>query len=253
MKYIKKILIILAICVLIAEGCTHNYHSSKYKGKTLKKYRSYKEHKGPKYSKQLGDMILKNELKMHKNMDVRKLIGPTPSRTSTGRKRGLSSIKYRQYYKNIPIESYGITATIMQNKLLSYSSTLVDSLEMDVTPALTEEQALNRALEQIGAEEYSWEKKSKTMERPAPEGAKCGSAKCGADGGPLAKVPKGKLLIADYTSNDYIDKDYVLIYRFDIRTYKPFSAYRYDIDANTGEIIGKNPNNPPPHPRYRRK
>jgi Zn-dependent metalloprotease len=90
---------------------------------------------------------------------------------------------------------------------------------------LSEQQALDFALDFIQADMYMWEERQNNLFSINEKG------KSG-----INFYPHGELKIsANY--NELRAKNFKLVYRFDIYVKEPFSRYYIDVDANTGEII----------------
>lgn len=137
-------------------------------------------------------------------------------------KSGFTHQYYQQYYKNVKVENGEVTVHSDQQgnieTVFGYFKTIG---EVDVTPKLSEAQALKYAMEHIGAEEYKWQ------------------------------IPEEEQWIKEYFNDTYYpvgelvivkdrlktDRNYRLAYRFDIYAHKPMSRDYVWVDAITGEII----------------
>jgi Zn-dependent metalloprotease len=135
---------------------------------------------------------------------------------------------YQQYYKGIKVENAeyivhgrnGIIKTINGDfQIVNIAS---------VSPNLSEQQALKKALEYVNAKEYKWQDSS--MEKFIRE--KTNNPNATYD-------PKGVLVI----EKDYLKggKNLVLSWKFSISSLKPDNEQLIYVDANTGEIINKTP------------
>ncbi|MFW9930851.1 MAG: hypothetical protein ACFFD1_15795, partial [Candidatus Thorarchaeota archaeon] len=106
---------------------------------------------------------------------------------------------------------------------------LIQGLDLNITPSLTESTALQFALKYINAKQYMWE-------NPIYKVFLNGSVA----NGKKTFYPKGKLMLSA-GSKEQRKENFKLVYRFDINTAVPFGGYSVDVDANTGEIINQLP------------
>lgn len=145
---------------------------------------------------------------------------------------------YEQYYNGVPVEygaysvhaKNGIVETIFGNyRKIDVVTGLGQSTEksgLQTIPVLTEKQALNKAIEFIGAKKFQW------------EDANAESALRDMKNDPTASFyPKGRLLITEDTKA----RRFRLAFKFPIRALEPASKNFVYVDAITGEIIRKDP------------
>lgn len=88
-------------------------------------------------------------------------------------------------------------------------------LNLDITPQISEAQALEFAKTNIGAQTWAWE----TMPQNYT-------------------VPKGELAISS-KGFKFTPESFRLVYKFSIQASNPFGSYEVHVDAKTGEIINK--------------
>jgi len=128
---------------------------------------------------------------------------------------GFNTEKCKQLYKGI--EVFGAVYVFHQKngKLVSANGRIVPDLDVDITPSLSEEQALSKALENINAVLYRWQ-----ADKIDPN------------------QPKAELMIssADYS---FKPEEMKLVYSFEIYALQPLGKYHIEIDAKTGEIVNK--------------
>nr|WP_315200722.1 M4 family metallopeptidase [uncultured Flavobacterium sp.] len=139
----------------------------------------------------------------------------------------LESKKYQQFYKGIKVQ-YAIKNVVSEKgNLKTITGKHVAISNMNITPKLTEDEALSFVLTNIGAKSYMWEdeenekfiKKSKNNEK-------------------ATYYPKAELVIIE--KNLFGENPTpVLAYKFDIYSSNPISRDYVYIDANSGEIILK--------------
>ncbi|OGU57758.1 MAG: hypothetical protein A2455_08985 [Ignavibacteria bacterium RIFOXYC2_FULL_35_16] len=140
---------------------------------------------------------------------------------------GQTNHRYKQFYKGIELAEVQYILHEKNGQVIHANGKLIHGLEMDVTPTLTENEALQYALANINAESYMWENKKneahlkKELNDPS-----------------ATMFPKGQLMLSA-KNFDLKKENFHLVYRFDIYAEKPIDRYYIDVDANTGEIINK--------------
>lgn len=139
----------------------------------------------------------------------------------------LESKKYQQFYNGLRVE-FGIQNVVSENGIVKTSNgNHIDVLDVNTSPKLTENKALDFAIKNIGAKSYMWEnKENDDFLKKEQKNEKA------------TYFPKGELVI--------IEKDMfgenpipVLAYKFDIYASNPISRDYVYIDANNGEVILK--------------
>lgn len=128
-----------------------------------------------------------------------------------------------QTYKGYPVEGAVFLVHAKGGEIRMLNGDMFNDLNLDVTTNITEKQAFDAALSNIGASEYIWQqadiRKSLTHAN-------------------LAEKPKGELVIAA-RDGGFFQKDFHLAYKFDVYATKPLSRHYIYVDAKTGEIISK--------------
>ena len=140
---------------------------------------------------------------------------------------GQTHHRYKQYYKGIELAEVQYILHVKDGKVLHANGKLIHGLEMNVTPSLSENEALQFALANINAESYMWENKKNESHFKKEQNDRS-----------VTMYPKGKLLLSA-KNFDLKKENFHLVYRFDIYAEKPMDRYYVDVDANTGEIINK--------------
>ena len=132
---------------------------------------------------------------------------------------------YEQYYKGILVDGGEYCIIAKGGVIESVSGNFYPVGEVDVTPRITEKQALQYAMDYIGAESYKWqipEEEEKLKEHFGQE---------------KTYFPSGELFIVkDWLITNSV---YRLAYRFDIYAHEPGSRDFVDVDAITGTILNK--------------
>lgn len=152
------------------------------------------------------------------------------AKTTTANK-GVSVDRYWQYYKGIKIDRSAYTVFSKDGKVKFLTGNFYKTdANMSTTPALTEQQALAKALEYTHADLYMWQD---PMEEQAFK-------QMMED--PLATYqPKGTIVFVEQFTPKGWDGKLHLAYSFDIYAKKPLSRNIIYVDAATGEILHKNP------------
>ena len=175
------------------------------------------------YSRGISDpaAVIKNLLEFKKEDDLRLYRREKDE-------LGFTHTRYQQYYKNIPVIGGEYIAHENFSGLDCINGIVFNITNMVVIPSLNEATALNKALAYIGAKKYKWENIAeinhlrKIFEDPD-----------------LNYDPKGVLVIYP-VNNEFSDAaDFRLAYKFDIYAEEPESRANIFVDAQTGEILGK--------------
>jgi len=142
---------------------------------------------------------------------------------------GQTHHRFKQYYKGVEIADRQYIVHEKNDLVHSANGDLFNIPDINITPELSEEQALKHALLQLNAERYMWQNpKSEALLKKEKNDRSA------------TYYPKGKLMISS-AENIRQATNYRLVYRFDIWAEKPMWRYNVDVDAYTGEIINKNP------------
>ncbi len=138
---------------------------------------------------------------------------------------GQTHLRYKQYYKNVEVDAVQYILHTQNERVMKANGHLVRGLDLDVTPKLNEQRALERALNHVSAETYMWESKKNEAalkrEQNDPQ---------------ATFYPKAQLLVSA-GRNTLKAENFRLVYRFDIYAQEPFGRYYVDVDAHTGEVV----------------
>ena len=142
-------------------------------------------------------------------------------------KLGQTHHRYRQYYRGVELAEVQFIIHEKNGSIFQTNGNLVKDLNVNVTPSITESEALQYALKDINAESYMWENNKNESfikkEQNDPD---------------ATMYPKGVLMLS--AKNFKMSPDnFHLVYRFDIYAEQPMNRYYIDVDAHTGEIINK--------------
>jgi bacillolysin len=141
--------------------------------------------------------------------------------------------KFQQYYHHILVEHGVYSLHTAHGKVYALSGEFYPVTKLVTSPALTEKEALQKTLTQIGAEKYAWQ--DTTAENMLKE----------HQANPQAThYPKGNLVIWHQSSSDNKTKEtYHLAYKFSIKTIAPkTNSATYYVSAATGQILNTLPN-----------
>ena len=141
-------------------------------------------------------------------------------------KIGFVHEKFQQYFKNIKVEYAVYNIHAKGNAVKSMNGEFLKISKLNITPKLQEKEALQKALQYVGAEKYMWEDKDNEAFARETEKNK-------------TFYPKGELVIVrNYKSTNKLTHGLpVLAYKFNIYAQKPLSRAWIYVDAHTGEIV----------------
>ncbi|MES2733214.1 MAG: M4 family metallopeptidase, partial [Bacteroidota bacterium] len=152
--------------------------------------------------------------------------------TASTDRSGYSHQKYQQYYKGLKVE-HGVYSVHTKNAAVqSISGEFYSIPDLSITPSLSEQYALQRALRFTGASKYMWEVASQEK----------GIQSLKQD--PRATYfPKAELLICQKFRHQSTggQAEMALAYKFDVYAQQPLSRDLIYVDAHSGEIIYKEP------------
>jgi Zn-dependent metalloprotease len=139
--------------------------------------------------------------------------------------------RYQQYYNGYPVEGSMLIIHSNNEQVYSISGDYFEMSPLLVSQSsLGEEQALNQALESIGAEVYKWEV-------PGEEGFLQRMHEEDPETWPNdSYFPKGELVIVP-ANGDYEGGDFRLAWRFNVYAQVPLQREDIFIDAQTGEKL----------------
>ncbi len=133
-------------------------------------------------------------------------------------KTGISHQRYQQYYKGLLVEFGSLIVHQNGEKIISVNGELYNPKGLNIKPKLSSKSGLQIATNFINAKKYLWE-----------------------------SVEQSNLLNYNYPNGDIVIFPLVnsgelrLAYKYDIYSVDPISRNEVYIDANSGEILYKNP------------
>ncbi len=150
---------------------------------------------------------------------------------TTSTKTPLTHYKYDQWFKGLKVSYASYTLTIKDGIVRFMTGNFYNTNNSaSPIPAITEEQAFEKAIASVGAEKYMWQDagseqfiKAKNKDPHA------------------TYFPKGKLTwIEDFNDNQSDNRDLHLAYSFDVYARAPLSRQLVYVDAVTGKILLSN-------------
>ncbi len=144
---------------------------------------------------------------------------------------GYTHTKFYQYYRGVRVECAEYVVHEKNGIIEKANGILIRNINVDVTPQLSESQALSSALNYINAEEYLWQNaNAEDLLKKQNKDVKA------------SYYPKGELVITGSTFfNSFVAADLHLCWAFDINCLKPTEAYRVFVDAKTGKTLRTQP------------
>ena len=138
-------------------------------------------------------------------------------------------LRFRQFYLGIPIEDaeYFLHYN-SKGELQTASGKIVEGLTLSNKAKLMEEEALDKAMKEIGAIKYAWQDTSWENSRKREKFDTSATWK-----------PKGELVITFDKGQSLKKEKAKLAFKFDIVAANPFSTFKIYIDAQNGTIIKK--------------
>jgi Zn-dependent metalloprotease len=135
-------------------------------------------------------------------------------------------IRYKLHYKGLELNQTQYMLHLKDDKLIHAHGRLVDLRDVDIRPSLSKQEAYEFARTHLGISEFEARGKSKlhAVLRSGNE----------------ALTEDGRLLLSSGFSGK-TGENYRLVYRFDVILNDPVQRYDVDIDAHSGELVGKYP------------
>ncbi|NOQ25766.1 MAG: T9SS type A sorting domain-containing protein [Bacteroidales bacterium] len=171
---------------------------------------------GKSYLKGQEKDVFKEYLKLTGNDELKKV------RTSTDELK-FTHEKYQQYYKGVQVEFGEYNIHLKDNIIESMNGEFKRIKDIDISPDISEELALQKAMTHTKAKDFMWEfthmEKWIKQENNDPQ---------------ATYYPQAELVIIQ---NIYGDKAMCLAYKFDIFTNNPLSRNYIYVNANVGTIV----------------
>jgi Zinc metalloprotease (elastase) len=173
---------------------------------------------------------LKVQFEIPENYEFKyKTIKGTKDVTSKKDELGYVHERYAQYYKGIKIEHSDIRVHYLDGLFVSANGEYIDVPDIDVSIVLSNEEAIQKAKEYIGAKEYMWEKETRN------EWLKSITNDEGA-----SFYPNPEIVICK-NSIDFQYTTFHVAYKIDIYAKEPLSHDCIFVDAKNGRILAVDP------------
>lgn len=142
---------------------------------------------------------------------------------------GYTLYRYAQYYNGMEVDGVQFVLHEKEGRIIAANGRFHSGIDLDITPSISEQQALSEALKTIGAKSYQWEGDAykefyKKISGREPN-----------------LYPKGELLISAI-NGIYKEGNFRLVWKFDVLTAEPFDNITIYIDAHSSELINKSSN-----------
>ena len=131
---------------------------------------------------------------------------------------GVKHVRHQQFYKGLKVEFGTMIVHSLNNDVQSINGELYNSENLNLSPTLTKSQGLALAITSINATKFLWDNFEEALAMDY-------------------KKPVGDLLIFPLVKKGEVR----LAYRYDIYSTEPIARIEVYVDANSGEILYKNP------------
>lgn len=142
---------------------------------------------------------------------------------------GMVHYRFIQTYKNVPIDLTQYIVHTKNNQVTMMNGEFINSLPNSSSPSISEESALQTALQYIGAQVYKWE-----LTHPEEDHDHHGHDHH-IHGVPSDYNPVAELVYAP--KNGDLSQEFRLTYKFNIYAHQPLSRQNIYVDAATNEVI----------------
>ena len=138
---------------------------------------------------------------------------------------GQKHYRYLQFYKGVEISGVQFILHEKRGEVFYGNGQIIHGINLNVAPSLTEEAALQQALNHIGAQEYMWEDPQREAFLKKEQNDRAATF-----------YPSGKLMLSA-GREALIAENFRLTYRFDVYAARPLGRYFVFVDAATGEVF----------------
>lgn len=140
---------------------------------------------------------------------------------------GLTHYRYQQNYKGIPLDGVQFLLHEKNSNLTSANGDFHSGLSLNTTASISKQDAIQKAIEFVGAEKYLWNNKDEED-----------FLKKEKNDTNATYYPKAELVIAPI-NGDYSKDNFRLCYKINIFSEVPYDNVDVYIDAQTGKAINK--------------
>jgi len=139
---------------------------------------------------------------------------------------GNTHIRYKLHYKGLELSQTQYMLHLNEDRVIHAHGRLVDLKDVSVTPSLSKQEAFEFARAHLGISQYDAKGKSQLHSI--------------LNSGYGSQKADGRLLLSAGLSEKK-GENYRLVYRFDVILSDPAERYDVDIDAHSGNLVGKYP------------
>jgi Zn-dependent metalloprotease len=139
---------------------------------------------------------------------------------------GLNHARFQQNYKGVKIESSMIIAHCNNNIVKSFNGDWFTNISISNSTSLSEEQALQFALNKVNAKKYKWENEAEETHM-----------KQALKNPDFTYKPKGELIVFPVIDTKQKTVNFLYAYKFNIYAEKPLYRANVYVDASTGKIV----------------
>ena len=139
---------------------------------------------------------------------------------------GYTHTRHKQYINDIPVEGSMLISHSKDAQITMVNGDYYQNFNSNLTASLTEQGALQYALQKVNAKKYMWENINFTNQKRIAE-----------NNPSFTFFPKGELVVVHKKDADYSSNNMRLAYKFNIYAEKPLYRSNVFVDANSGEIL----------------
>lgn len=184
-------------------------------GDKLPNYVRFKEGEQPREGKFFEELKAWLELNEELNFKLR---------NSSEDELGQEHLHYWQTYASYKIDMAWLNLHLKDGRVLSFNGSYLAEPKADLNIRLSEAEALERALDDIGASTYKWEDPNEEEHLRMESGDQEAS-----------HFPKAEMTLMNSSLN--IHEELQLCYQFNIYAQEPLGRYNYYVSATNGEIV----------------
>ncbi len=139
---------------------------------------------------------------------------------------GYTHTRHQQYINDIPVEGSMLITHSVGSQIKMLNGDYFQNFNSNLSASLTEQNALQYALQKVNAKKYMWENKTFTNQKRQT-----------TNNPNFTFFPKGELVMVHKKDADYSANNMRVAYKFNIYAEKPLYRANIFVDANSGEIL----------------
>jgi len=138
---------------------------------------------------------------------------------------GFTHTLFQHYYQGIPVQYSVCKVHSKNNEVVSYSGNIIGNITTNISPAITENDAIEKAKEFVGATTYKWEIEAEEK-----------FIKWRKEDQNASYYPNPVLVIVP-TNGNFTTGEYRLCWKMEIYAHAPMSKQTIYVDAENGNIV----------------